>query len=380
MKNVLLASLLLAACGGDDTNSKTPDASTPNDVTTPDGTVPAKQTGYIVGGDFKAGDPGTMAMIAADDKTVTKNAAPAGAVGDDPALRKFGDELFIVNRADGNNVTVLKASDHTLVEQLSTGTGSNPQDVAVVGNKLYVPTLVGKGVVVLTRGTSTMKTIDLSADDPDGNPDCVSAYAIGTKVYVACGLLDPTFSPRGNGKIYVIDTATDTKTGSGTLSTPNPIGLFERSPTGSALAGDLVIPTVSFTDGSGCVEQVGADGDSKGCLVHNSDLPGYASRIDFQILPDTTNVMLMAVSHSDFAHASLWGYDIAGATLWSAALTPSTEVVQDVAACPNNTILIADKNATGANGVRIYVNNHEVTTAPLDIGINPQAQHGLICY
>jgi len=380
MKNFLLASLLLAACGGDDTKNQPVDATQANDVTTPDGSVPAKQTAYIVAGDFKAGDPGTMAMIAVDDKTVTKNAAPAGAVGDDTVLRKYGNELFIVNRADGNNVTILKASDHTLVEQLSTGTGSNPQDVAVVGNKLYVPTLAGKGVVVLTRGTSTTKTIDLSADDPDGNPDCVSAYAVGSKVYVACGLLDASFSPRGNGKIYVIDTASDTKTGSSELSSPNPIGLFERAPNDSALAGDLVIPTVSFADGSGCVEQVALDGTGKGCLVHNSDLPGYVSRVDFQTLPDTSNIMLMAVAHSDFTHASLWGYDIAGATLWSNALTPSTQIVGDVAACPNNTFVIADKNKSGANGVRIYVNNHEVTTAPLDIGIDPEAQHGLVCY
>lgn len=379
MKSLAIATLLLAACGGDDTNTKTPDASTPNDVTKPDGSTPAVQTGYIVTGDFTAGDPGKLSKVTVDGKTAA-SAGPAGAIGDDPVLRKFGDELFIVNRADGNNVTILKASDATLVEQLSTGTGSNPQDVAVVGSKLYVPTLVGKGVVVLTRGSSTTKTIDLSADDPDGNPDCASAYAIGTKVFVACGLLDANFAPRGNAKVYVIDTATDTKTSSFELSSPNPIGLFEQSPSGSALAGDLVIPTVNFNDGSGCVEQVGKDATSKGCLVHNTDLPGYVSRIDFQTLPDASNVMLMAVAYSDFTHAALWGYDIAGATLWTSALTPSTETVQDVAACPNNTILIADKNKTSANGVRIYVNNSEVTTAPLSIGLNPSAQHGLVCF
>ena len=82
-----------------------------------------------------------------------------------------------------------------LVDQLGTGAGSNPQDVAVVGDKLYVPALGTAGVVVMTRGsTRPTTTIDLTrARDPDGKPDCVSAFAVGNDVYVACGLLDASF-------------------------------------------------------------------------------------------------------------------------------------------------------------------------------------------
>jgi len=168
-------------------------------------------TATVVAGDFNPGDPGTMATLNATSFALATNAAPAGAVDDDPVLRRVAGELFIVNRSDGDNVTVLDATTHALVEQDSTGTGSNPQDVAVHGNKLYVPIYGGKGVAVITRGSSDKPAIiDLSANDPDGNPNCDSAFTVGDDVYVACEDLDATFTPRGNGKIYVIDTATDT--------------------------------------------------------------------------------------------------------------------------------------------------------------------------
>ena len=43
------------------------------------------------------------------------------------------------------------------------------------------------------------------ADDPDGEPNCNSVYRVGNRLYVSCELLDPSFTPRGPGKVYVID-------------------------------------------------------------------------------------------------------------------------------------------------------------------------------
>ena len=68
----------------------------------------------------------------------------------------------------------------------------------MVGNKLYVPTFGTAGVVVMTAPASTTTTIDLDGalGDPDGKPDCISAYAVGTDLYVACELLDDATSRR----------------------------------------------------------------------------------------------------------------------------------------------------------------------------------------
>src|SRR5262249_27213317 len=156
-----------------------------------------------------------------------------------------------------------------------------PQDVAVVGNKLYVPVFGGSGVAVLTRGSTTVATIDLSADDPDGKPNCISAVAVGSDLYVVCELLDTNNKARGPGKVYVIDTSSDTvqTAKTMTLTYKNPFGLLERIPDGAPMAGDLVIPTVGdypFMTTVGCVERIspGASPTAAGCLPTDADLSG----------------------------------------------------------------------------------------------------------
>src|SRR5262249_55743956 len=147
--------------------------------------------------------PGVLSTLDPATQAVRQNVS-AGLVGSDPFLRHLGDRLYIVNRGEGN-ITILDASSLFYLDQLATGGGTSPQDVAVVGDKLYVPALGSSGVVVLQHGEEP-KSIDLSAmvGDPDGKPDCVSAYAVGDKVYVACGLLDGTFTPRAVGQVAVI--------------------------------------------------------------------------------------------------------------------------------------------------------------------------------
>ena len=361
-----LASLasLVAACGGGGHKSS-PDA--------PGGMA---STGLVVAGDYTAGNPGTMAAIDLVAMTATTNAAPQGAVGDDPMVRHFGGETFVVNRSDGNNVTILDAN-RQLVAQLGTGAGSNPQDVAVMGNKLYVPVFGGTGVAVLTRGSQTIDTIDLSADDPDGHPDCVSAYLVGSDLYVACDLLDPSFMPRGAGKVYVVDTTTGQITHSVTMQTKNPLGIFVQLP-----SGDLAIPTIDFSDGTGCVEkiQTGASPASAGCMVMNSQLSGYASGLAVQDSGSGGQILWMAVALvPDFMHANLQGFDLGSNQLWSMPITPDTEIIASVAACPGGDVLVTDSTMS-ASGVRVYRSTTQLTTAPLSAGLRTANANALACY
>jgi len=353
---------LLAACGS--SHNTSPDATVEPDTKMVDGMEAVAPRVMIVSGDFGPGDPGVLTRINPEAIAVITNVGPQGGVGDDPVLRRFGTELFVVNRSDSNNITILDANTFALVDQLGTGASSNPQDVAVVGDKLYVPTFGTAGVTVLTRGSGAMTIIDLSADDPDGKPNCSSAVAVGTDVYVACELLDNTMQflpPEGPGKVYVIDSTTDTLKHTITLANVNPFGLFEQSPATSPLGGDLVITTDPFQAGTtGCVERVstGATPAAHGCVVTNADLGGYASRIDFQ-----GNMMWMAVGET-FPNGALRGFDLATSTL-GAAITPAAEQVAD-AATPN--------------GVRIYNGTTEETNSALGIGLQPQSTHGLVCY
>ena len=329
-------------------------------------------TAAIVAGDFGAGDPGVLATLDSHALTVTQGRAPAGAIGDDPTLRHFGNDVFVVNRADGNNVTLLDDHTFAVVAQVATGASSNPQDVALAHGKLYVPVYGGKGVAVVAPGSATIGIVDLSADDPDGHPQCESALAVDNEIYVACQLLDDsTFAPRGFGKVYVIDPTTDTVRTRFDLTTKNPITLLEP-----VAGGTIAVGTVDFSDGSGCIEQITpGPTPTSTCLVTNTVLGGYATRLQFA---DASTAWL-AVSGTTFPNPpQTLALFVAGSPSVQ-VLSGAGEAISDVALCPDGTLVVADVTKNAA-GVRAFSSSAERTTAALAIGLPPAAQHGLECY
>jgi len=372
MHHITLTSLLVfAACG--DNLAQEPDGG-------PDAQGGAPHA-VVVSGSFQAGEPGVMSALDLGTLQVAQRVAPNGAVGSDPVLRRVDGELFVVNRADGNNITVLDATTFAVKEQLATGAGSNPQDVAVVGTKLYVPSLGTAGVVVVTRGSAEITTISLASLDLDGKPDCVSAFRVGNDVYVACGMLDENFTARGPGKVVVIDSSTDTVRATITLANTNPFGMFEQMP--ASVGGALVIPTVpSFGDFSvGCVEKIrpGATPAVDGCVVTNQSVNGIVSRIEFQDLGALKVQWMVVTSFDTEPHGNLQGFDLVTNCLWPAPLSPPTQVLVDVTVCPNEQLVVADQTAA-ANGLRVYDGGSETTTSALSIGLLPGSTRGLVCY
>lgn len=383
MKTALFVSLLaLAACG--DNHRFAPDAGSPVDAATDTPAAPVRSRAVVVVGDFMPGDLGVLSTIDPATREVHRDVGPTGAVGNDPVLRHIGKELLIVNRGD-NNVTILDDDTLALKEQIGTGAGSFAQDVAVAGDKLYVAATGSKGVIVLTRGSTETRVIDLSGDDPDGLPDCNSVYVVGTQLYVACGLLT-NFKATGPGKVYLVDTTTDTPQAglTVTLTHNNPLGWFERFPAGSPRAGDLMIPTVEdFKTAPGCVERVavGATPASGGCVVDNPALGGYAVRTDGEADGDGQIVWTAVAFPKDFSRGELRAFDMSQGALWAGPLNPDTEQVTDVAHCPSGQVVVFD-STFGAPGLRVYEGTAEKTTAALVIGNAMQGlpQHGLVCY
>ena len=350
--------LSIAACGGDDGDSN----------------LPVQNRAVIVAGDFMAGSPGVMSALDMETAAVSQGIAPTGAVGNDPIIRRFGDELFIVNRNDGNNITILDAITLELVEQLATGAGSNPQDVTVVGDELYVPAFGTSGVVVVQRGTGALRQIDLSSlDTVDGIPDCASVIKVGDDVFVACGRLD-NFVANEPGIVAVLDTAAADAVTTFELTHPNPFGVFEQMP-----GGDLVIPTVpDFGDFStGCIERISLAGaPAASCAVTNAEMGGLAGRIDFH---DNEMYFVVARFGANGAEGEVQGLDLDTDELIG-AVTPDSQVVVDFSICPDHKMVVADATMA-ANGLRIYgEDGAEVTSAPLAIGLKPGSAHGISCY
>lgn len=371
LTKIVLVPFALAACNSD-MHSTGPDAMP--------GTEPDLATAVIASGDFNV--TGILSAVRVPQGVVTPNVV-AGVAGGDPFLRHFGDEIFIINRDSGDNVTILDEHSFSLVQQIATGTGGNPQDVAPVGRKLYVAELAATGVVVIDRDApDTRTTIDLSAlDAADGHPDCVSVAAVGDRVFVACGILDSNFQPRGPGKIAVIDSKTDTVTSSFDLPDKNPAGYLTQV---AGLDGDLVIALApdfqKFDTGGLARVSTGATPAAHGYAVTNAALGGIANHLDLS--PDGKSLWIDATAYD--ANFNLSGkvvaLDLATLALAPSAMTPSSVLATDVAACPNGFAAVVD-STFGAAGVRIFrPDGSEMTTGAVDFGRAPDFGNNTICY
>jgi DNA-binding beta-propeller fold protein YncE len=360
----------LGACG-DNTGNSNADAKTSDQIdAAANDSAPARMTGLAIAGDFAAA--GFLARIDVTTATVEKNAVP-GAADKDPVSRMIGEELFILNR-DLNNLTVLDRKTLAVKLQVSTGAGSNPQDAAVAGNKIYVPALGGKGVVVVTRGSMTTTEIDLSNLDGDGRPDCNSAVVVGTQLFVQCGLLKDFASAAG--KVVVIDTATDKPTHTLTLPFVNPFGQMIQSPATSKFAGELLVTTVPDFDTGGCVVRIkpGTTPTVGQCAIENLALSAFPA----QLAVSADEKVLFAAIKGFSPGAQLRQIDLTTGAI-SASLSSIAQTISAIAPCPDGSLLVADGDAISF-GIRIYGKSGEVTSQPLDIGVKPISGAGLHCF
>jgi hypothetical protein len=309
----------------------------------------------------------------------------------DPLVRRIGGRLFIINRYGQDNVTVLEADDLSLVAQVSTGPGSNPQDVAVVGDTLFVAALAAPGVLVLDLArpdAGVVDTIDLSDLDPDdGLPNCGTIAAAGDEVIAVCGILDDGdmfLTPRGPGVAAVIDAARRSVTERVTLSQIRPFGMAQLAGTPARV---LLMPTVQdfLAPGKGgCVEQIlvgdgaGEGSRAAGCLVGNAELGGFVSGLAWD--PAGERVWLTVTTSfdpDDFgARGELVSTGPDGADLQRPDLGDEVRPM-DVALCPSGHLVLSD----ATRGVRVLAPGAEteLTSGPLDIGL-PPVSNGLVCY
>jgi hypothetical protein len=375
---ILVATLAFAACS-DNKNHNAPDAHGTADAPMADAQTTPRAIVVAPSADFKT-PPGIMSELDVASLHVTQNLA-AGEVGADPFLRMYGGFLYVINRDAGDNITIVDASTLAFVTQIATGTSSNPQDVAVVGDKLYVPVLGGSGVAVLSQAQGTMtKTIDLNAatGETDGLPDCVSAYTVGTDVYVACDIYnESTFANEGNGKIVVIDSTTDTVRTTITLDVENPQNEFQQLPDG-----DLVISAEPLDSGSdemtGCVARItpGATPTQK-CQIENTELAGIVDAMT--VTPGADPMLYLAVTSFDFSTSSISTWAVGSGSATTNNVSAASQFDTDVAACPDGSVIVADQTMA-APGLRVYKNGVEVTTAALPFGLAPGDGNDMACY
>jgi hypothetical protein len=372
MKSLWILPLVLAACG--DNNKLSADAQIGRDaiddtcLQNPDPAChPAHAVAAMPPANFGP-PPGILSVLDVGTLTMHQDVS-SEIVGGDPFVKMLDNSLYIINRTE-NNVTVLD-TQFRFVGQLGTGAGSNPQDVAIVNNKLYIPALGSAGVIVGQLGSLTTTTIDLNAavGSTDGKPDCVGVAASGNDLYVTCENL-VGFVPATVGKLVVIDTTTDTVRTHIDLPVKNPQNLIV-----SMLDHSLVVS--SYDKATGCTMKITpGPTPTATCLVQNSALATGGAE-PTHIGTDGTKIWFAATT--DYVDGGLRAYDTATSTL-GALIAPASQNIRDVAPCPNGQIVVADTAGTSGGGLRVYQDGAERTTAALPIGLPPGFGNNLVCY
>jgi hypothetical protein len=161
----------------------------------------------------------------------------------------------------------------------------------------------------------------------------------------------------------------------------NPYGFFTRAPAGSTYTADLLIPTVpSFTDyATGCLERISTGTTpASGCGLTNQQMGGFANKLS--VAPDGS-LLYIAVGTYDAnfnATGALKGFDLETGMLWTAPVSPTSQLIVDVAACPGGDVVAMDQKMNAA-GVRVWRGTTERTTEAKSIGLPPTV-NALVCY
>ncbi len=384
-----LALSVVVACGGDD--EVLPDAGgtiadaavgIDADPNAPDAEPTA--TAYALATDFDT--VGVLSTIDIPGLQVTQNAI-AGVASPDAVIRQIGDLVYILNRFGGasvDNVTIIDPATNQLVTQISTGDNTNPQDVARVGDKLYVAALNSADIIVLdaTDAGATPTKIDLSSLDlsGDGNPDPSAIALVGDTLFVALEHLEYVSEfdvPSRGGTVAMIDTKNDTLLGSIELANDNPLGFFAHD------GDDLLIATVNrfppfggkepFT---GCVERITTSGTpaAAGCVIDAAGMGGYATDIEV-----ADGAIWLTVTTSTSFDASRVLVTDSNGTITTEMFSSAGQGPIDIAICPTGHVVTND-STFGASGYRVYTaDGQELTTDALDIGVPHSFQNAVIC-
>ena len=131
----------------------------------------------------------------------------------DAVLRWGGEHLVLVERLGVDALRLFNPETLALVNEFSTGAGSNPQDVIVLGDKAYITcNNLNEILVVQWPSGDLLSTVDISAwVDDDGFCEAAGMVLANDLIFVAIQRLDRDFYwlPVGDSYLAVLDPSTD---------------------------------------------------------------------------------------------------------------------------------------------------------------------------
>lgn len=301
---------------------------------------------------------------------------------------------MVVNRMNWNSLQFLDITSPVLPSvkecSVSDGINSNPQDVQIVSeHKGYVTAYGGGDLLVIdparvldpdndpTCAGVVIGRIDLSAYDTDGIPQMDQMALLGTDLFVTLQLLDDKglgLPPKQNGVVVVIDTNTDTVTGTIPLGFANPFGETKGIPydefTGLLYAGgpgNTGSQGVNMEDGG--IEAIDPiTRQSRGMLISGSDI--HRNIFDFVLVGTDRAFAIVADADSN----SIVELNLKTRSIKRTLLT-STALITDIEMTDSGELWAAYRGESkdDPSGLRVWQVSDDapLTATPLALGQAP---------
>ncbi len=296
-----------------------------------------------------------------------------GIVESDNSVTYYGGKIYVINRKDFDNITVLDPSDVTRAErQFSTGNGTNPHSMAFVSSEKAYVSLYGADYLLIVNPSTgeEIGRIDLSgyADD-DGIPEASPMVIVDGKLYVALQRLDRNnwFAPTGTSYVVVVDTGTDEVVAAIELTGTNP--QFMRYD--EAMGRIVVSETGNYGSQDGGLETIDPDTNrAEGFFLSEADLGGDVGA--FAVVGGV-KVYVVFTDASWQNHVSVWEQS---EDSWQkkGVLETSGGYVPSLGLDGTDRLLVPDRD-TENPGLRIFdtTTDQEVEGSPVDVGLPPNA-------
>lgn len=192
--------------------------------------------------------------------TVLKAQSPGTS---DSFVRADENNVYVINRLQNDSIQILEREGLKYVDEKHDEALSNPSDLVVVGDSLYLSRYEKKTLRRYSvSGLQLEKEYDLSkfADD-DGIPEAQWMLRDGKKIYIELQKLSrdpnsPLMLPKGPGAVAVLDTETDALEDKAiSLLGGNPVTEFKVDPSNQIYVGTMG----NYAKLDGGIERLGAD-------------------------------------------------------------------------------------------------------------------------
>ncbi|MCX7959435.1 MAG: hypothetical protein N3B13_10345 [Deltaproteobacteria bacterium] len=325
-----------------------------------------QKTGYafIVNAapDYKSA---TYSVMNLSDRSVSKD---KDVIHTDAVARVFNNLIFVVSRLGADSITILDPmKDFSVIKQFSVGAGSNPQDLSVYKDKIFVTKQNSAAIDVYSSSDySKAGSIDISKyADADGNAEAQDMIVYKDKLYVSVLRLDKNnyYAPTDKSYMLVIDPSSLKIEKEILLGATNPFAGLVLDEENERI---LIAETGSFGATDGRVEFYGIkEGFILQQIIPETSWGGDLNRIAYG-----NNKVFAVVSDSNF-NTVLKAYDLVSAQMKSVYETKGFSIA-GISVYANKELYLCDRDMKKP-GIRIFgiEDLAQKTSDPIDTGLPP---------